>query len=61
MLRSQNWSDKIMERRGEKIVASPIEARQGLLGRPVLLVLVISCVLAVAALALTYAGVFGHT
>ncbi len=49
-----------MERRGEKIVASPIEARQGLLGRPVLLVLVISCVLAVAA-ALTYAGVFGHT
>jgi hypothetical protein len=50
-----------MERRGEKIVASPIEARQGLLGRPVLLVLVISCVLAVAALALTYAGVFGHT
>ena len=50
-----------MERRGEKIVASPIEARQGSLGRPIFLVLVISWVLAVAALALTYAGVFGHT
>jgi hypothetical protein len=49
-----------MERRGEKIVESSIEARQGFLGRPVLVVLVVSCILAVAALALSYAGVFAH-
>jgi hypothetical protein len=49
-----------MERHGEKIVESSIEARQGFLDRPVLMVLVISCVLAVAALALSFAGVFGH-
>jgi hypothetical protein len=49
-----------MERRGEKIVESSIEARQGFLGRPVLVVLVVSCILVVAALALSYAGVFAH-
>jgi hypothetical protein len=49
-----------MERRGEKIVESSIEARQGFLGRPVLVVLVVSCVLAIAALAVSYSGVFGH-
>jgi hypothetical protein len=49
-----------MERRGETIVESSVEARQGFLGRPVLVVLVVSCVLAVAALALSFAGVFGH-
>jgi hypothetical protein len=49
-----------MERQGERIVESAVEARQGLLGRPVLLVLVVSCVLAAAALALSFAGVFGH-
>jgi hypothetical protein len=49
-----------MERRDEKIIESPVEARQGFLDRPVLLVLAISCVLAVAALALSFAGVFGH-
>ena len=50
-----------MERRGEEIVASSVEARQGFLGRPVLVVLVVSWVLAVAALALSFAGVFGHS
>jgi hypothetical protein len=49
-----------MERRGEKIVESSIEARQDFLGRPVLVVLLVSCFLAVAALAPSYAGVFGH-
>jgi hypothetical protein len=49
-----------MERRGEKIIESTVEARQGFLGRPVLIVLVVSCVLAIAALAISYAGVFGH-
>jgi hypothetical protein len=49
-----------MERRAEKIIASSGEARQGFLGRPVLVVLIVSCELAVAALALSYAGVFGH-
>jgi hypothetical protein len=33
-----------MERRGEKIIESSVEARQGFLGRPVLVVLVVSCV-----------------
>jgi hypothetical protein len=49
-----------MEHRHEKIVESSVEARGGFLGRPVLVVLVVSCVLAIAALALSYAGVFGH-
>ena len=49
-----------MERHGEKIIKSSVEARQGFLDKPVLMVLVISCVLAVAALALSLAGVFGH-
>jgi hypothetical protein len=40
-----------MERRGERIIESSVEARQGFLGRPVLLVLVVSCVLAAATLA----------
>jgi hypothetical protein len=49
-----------MERHLEKIVESSVEARQGFLDRPVLMVLVISCALAIAALALSFAGVFGH-
>jgi hypothetical protein len=49
-----------MERHGEKIIESSVEARQGFLDKPVLMVLVISCVLAVVALALSLAGVFGH-
>jgi hypothetical protein len=49
-----------MERRGEKIVESSVVARQDFLGRPALVVLVVGCLLAVAALALSFAGVFGH-
>jgi hypothetical protein len=49
-----------MERRGDNVIESSVEARQGFLGKPVLIVLVASCVLAIAALALSYAGVFGH-
>jgi hypothetical protein len=49
-----------MERRGERVIESSVEARQGFLGRPVLVVLVVSCVLVVVALALAFAGVFGH-
>jgi hypothetical protein len=40
-----------MQRRGEKIVESPVEARQDLLGRPVPFVLVVRCTLAIVALA----------
>jgi hypothetical protein len=49
-----------MERRGEKVIESSVEARQGFLGRPVLVVLVVSCALVVVALAVSFAGVFGH-
>ena len=58
--RSNNHSQVTfrMERRGNKIIESSVEARQGFLGRPVLVVLVISCVLAATALALSFAGVF---
>jgi hypothetical protein len=41
---------------GNKIVETAVEARGGRLGRPVLLVLIVSCILAVAALIVTYAG-----
>ena len=40
----------------EQVVETAVEARGGLLGRPVLLVLLVSCVLAVAALIVTYSG-----
>jgi hypothetical protein len=40
-----------MQRRGEKIVESPVEARQDFLGRPVPFVLVVRCTLAIVALA----------
>jgi hypothetical protein len=49
-----------MERRNGNIVESPVEVPQGFLGRPLLVVLVVSCMLAIVALALTFAGVFGH-
>ena len=38
------------------IVETAVQARGGFLGRPVLLVLVISCLLAIAAMVLTYTG-----
>jgi hypothetical protein len=40
----------------KQVVETAVEARGGLLGRPVLLVLLVSCVLAVAALIVTYSG-----
>ena len=41
---------------GKQIVETAVEARGGLLGRPLLLVLIVSCVLAVFALIVTYSG-----
>ena len=48
-----------MQKDGDRIVETSVEARQGFLNRPVLVVLVVSCLLAAAALALSYAGVLG--
>jgi hypothetical protein len=45
-----------MEKDGNQIVESTVEARGARLGRPVLWVLVASCVLAVAFLVFTYFG-----
>jgi hypothetical protein len=45
-----------MHKQGNQIVETAVEARGGLLGRPVLVVLVVSCLLAVAVLGMTYAG-----
>jgi len=47
-----------MHKEGNRTVESAVEARGGLLGRPVLLVLVLSILLALAAMALSYAGFF---
>jgi hypothetical protein len=44
-----------MHKDGKQTVAS-VEARGGRLGRPVLMVLLVSCVLAVAALIVAYSG-----
>ena len=53
LVRSQESS---MHKDGKQIVETAVEARGGLLGRPVLLVLIVSCILAVAALVVTYSG-----
>jgi hypothetical protein len=45
-----------MHKEGNRIVENPVEARAGFLDRPVLVVLVISCALAIGVLGLTYAG-----
>ena len=45
-----------MHKDGNQVVETAVEARGGLLGRPVLLVLLVSCALAVAALIVTYSG-----
>ncbi len=45
-----------MEKDGNQIVESTVEARGARLGRPVLWVLVVSCALAVAFLAFSYLG-----
>jgi hypothetical protein len=47
-----------MRKDGERFVETPVEARAGFLDRPVLVVLVVSAVLAVAFLAVTYVGIF---
>jgi hypothetical protein len=46
-----------MEKKADHVVETAVEARAGFLGRPVLLVLVVSCVLAVALMTLAYVGV----
>lgn len=48
-----------MEKQGERIVETPVEARAGFLDRPVALVLTVSSLLAVGVLGLTYMGFFG--
>lgn len=45
-----------MHKDGNRTVETAVEARGGLLGRPALLILLVSCVLAVAALIVTYSG-----
>jgi hypothetical protein len=45
-----------MHKAGKQVVETAVEARGGLLGRPILLVLLVSCVLAVVALIVTYSG-----
>jgi hypothetical protein len=45
-----------MQKDEDPIVPTAVEARGGRLGRPVLLVLLVSCVLAVVALVVTYSG-----
>jgi hypothetical protein len=45
-----------MHNDGEQVVETAVEARGGLLGRPVLLVLLVSCLLAVVALVVVYSG-----
>lgn len=43
-----------MKKDGEQIVETAVEARAGFLGRPVLLVLIVSCALAVAFMVFSY-------
>lgn len=47
-----------MQKSGDHIVESAVEARGGFLGRPVLLVLIVSVVLAGIAMIAAYAGVW---
>jgi hypothetical protein len=48
-----------MPKSDRRIVKSPIAARQGFLGRPVLVVLIVSSVFAALVMALVYVGVIG--
>jgi hypothetical protein len=45
-----------MKNDGEQIVETAVEARSGFLGRPVLLVLIVSVALAIAFMAFSYMG-----
>jgi hypothetical protein len=47
-----------MHKEGEHTVESAVEARGGFLGRPVLVVLVVSVAMACVAMGLSYAGFF---
>jgi hypothetical protein len=47
-----------MEKQGDRVVETAVEARAGFLDRPVVLVLTVSCILAIVVLGLTYAGFF---
>jgi hypothetical protein len=46
-----------MHNDGKQVVETAVEARGGLLGRPVLLVLLVGSILAIVALIVTYSGV----
>jgi hypothetical protein len=48
-----------MRKEAGRIVETPVEARQGFLDRPVLVVLVVSTSLVIALFALVYFGYFG--
>lgn len=48
-----------MYKQGDQVVETAVEARQGFLDRPVFVVLVVSCVLAIGAVAAAYFGAFG--
>jgi hypothetical protein len=52
------WEDIFMQKQNDQIVETAVGARAGFLGRPVLVVLVVSCVLGVAVMTLTYLGAF---
>jgi hypothetical protein len=54
--RRAGYQEISMHKDGKQVVETAVEARGGLLDRPVLLVLLVSCVLAVAALIVTYSG-----
>jgi hypothetical protein len=47
-----------MPHESERIVATAVAARGGLLGKPLLAVLIVSVAAAVGAMALSYAGAF---
>jgi hypothetical protein len=47
-----------MKKEGGRIVETAVEARQGRLGRPVLVVLVVSLLLTLAFYAMIYSGFF---
>jgi hypothetical protein len=50
-----------MHKEGTQTVETAVEARQGFLGRPVLLVLMASVILAGIAMVLSYVGFFATT
>jgi hypothetical protein len=50
-----------MQKRGERIIETPVEARAGFLDRPVLVILVVGSMLAVLALGLSYSLIRAST